>query len=141
MSRPTEIRDGRWQFVKARGKKHNHVHGAMNKGEQSYAAYLEVRKIAGEIAWYGFESIKLKLADNTFFTPDFAVMDTAGYIELIDVKGRTTYKDANGLKKEKAFSMEDARLKVKIAAAQYPMFTFKTAFPSKETGGWMTEEF
>ncbi len=48
--------------------------GQMNKTESAYCQHLELRKRAGEIVWYRFEGIKLRLADNTFYTPDFAVM-------------------------------------------------------------------
>lgn len=44
--------------------------GQMNKTESAYCQHLEQRKRAGEIAWYRFEGIKLRLADNTFYTPD-----------------------------------------------------------------------
>jgi hypothetical protein len=30
---------------------------------------LEQLKYAGKILWFGFEAIKLRLADNTFYTP------------------------------------------------------------------------
>ncbi|EGX16832.1 gp8 domain protein [Escherichia coli STEC_S1191] len=50
----------------------------MNKTESAYCQHLEQRKRAGEIAWYRFEGIKLRLADNTFYTPDFAVMLATG---------------------------------------------------------------
>lgn len=43
--------------------------GQMNKTESAYCQHLEQRKRAGEIAWYRFEGIKLRLADNTFYTP------------------------------------------------------------------------
>lgn len=45
--------------------------GQMNKTESAYCQHLELRKRAGEIVWYRFEGIKLRLADNTFYTPDF----------------------------------------------------------------------
>jgi hypothetical protein len=47
---------------------------AMNKIEMAYAGRLELLLRAGKIAWYRFEGLKLRLADNTFYTPDFAVM-------------------------------------------------------------------
>lgn len=34
--------------------------GQMNRTEAAYAAYLERQKQIGEIAWYRFESIKLR---------------------------------------------------------------------------------
>lgn len=51
--------------------------GQMNATERAYGQLLELRKRAGEIAWYKFEGLKLRLADNTFYTPDYAVMPTA----------------------------------------------------------------
>ena len=36
--------------------------GQMNKTESAYCQHLELRKRAGEIAWYRFEGIKLRLA-------------------------------------------------------------------------------
>ncbi len=79
--------------------------GQMNKTESAYCQHLELRKHAGEVAWYRFEGIKLRLADNTFYTPDFAVMLTTGEMELHEVKG---------------FWTDDARVKTKVAADQYP---------------------
>lgn len=101
--------------------------GQMNKTEQAYAAHLEQRKQAGEIAWYKFEGIKLRLADNTFYTPDFAVMGVGGEMEMHEVKG---------------FWRDDARAKIKIAADLYPFrFIAVQAAPKKAGGGWTIEEF
>lgn len=88
---------------------------------------LELRKRAGEIAWYRFEGIKLRLADNTFYTPDFAVMLATGEMELHEVKG---------------FWTDDARVKTKVAADQYPFrIIVVTVKPKKAGGGWNIEEF
>jgi hypothetical protein len=81
----------------------------MNKTEQAYAERLEVRRQTGDIAWYGFEGIKLRLADKTFYTPDFAVMLPDGGIEFHEVKG---------------FMRDDAAVKIKVAAEQFWMFRF-----------------
>jgi len=48
--------------------------GQMDKSEAAYAAFLESEKHAGRVLWYRFEGLKLRLADNTFYTPDFAVL-------------------------------------------------------------------
>lgn len=101
--------------------------GQMNKTEASYAAFLSDELHVGRIQWFKFEGVKLRLADNTFYTPDFAVMADDGVIELHEVKG---------------FWTDDARAKIKIAADIYP-FRFK-AFklaPKKNGGGWSVEEF
>lgn len=101
--------------------------GQMNKTESAYCQHLEQRKRAGEIAWYRFEGIKLRLADNTFYTPDFAVMLATGEMELHEVKG---------------FWTDDARVKTKVAADQYPFRIIGvTKLPEKAGGGWKVEEF
>lgn len=100
--------------------------GVMNKTEASYASHLEALK-GSEIAWYKFEGVKLRLADNTFYTPDFAVMRNDGQIELHEVKG---------------FWQDDARVKIKVAADMYPFkFIAVKVKPKKDGGGWSVEEF
>ena len=61
--------------------------GQMNKAEAAYAATLAQRQHAGEAAWFKFEGLKFRLADNTFYTPDFAVMLSDGALEAHEVKG------------------------------------------------------
>lgn len=79
------------------------------------------------MAWYRFEGIKLRLADNTFYSPDFAVMRADGQMELHEVKG---------------YWRDDAKVKIKVAADQYPMrFIAVKALPKKQGGGWVVEEF
>jgi len=82
----------------------------MNKAEQKYAQQLELMKRAGEIMDYRYERIKLKLADNTFYTPDFFVI----------------YKDRFEFHEVKGFWEDDARVKYKVAQEQFPFFDFKT---------------
>lgn len=101
--------------------------GQRNKTEAAYEAMLTMLQHAGEVAWFKFEGIKLRLADNTFYTPDFAVMLASGQMELHEVKG---------------FWQDDARAKIKIAAELYP-FRFLAAKPKakKDGGGWEIEVF
>ena len=101
--------------------------GAMNKTEAAYDAYLELRYRAGEIVWRRFEGLKLRLANNTFYTPDFAVMLADGTLECHEVKG---------------FWTDDARVKIKVAASMYPFrFIAIKAQTKREGGGWSVEEF
>jgi len=80
--------------------------GRKNKTEAAYELeVLEPQLHAGEILFYRFEAIKLRLADNTFLTVDFPVITAAGELEFREVKGRWT---------------DDARAKIKVAAAQFP---------------------
>ena len=103
--------------------------GEMNKTERAYSQRLELLLRAGEILWYRFEAIKLRLADNCFLTVDFAVMDKNNMLELHDVKG-SPY-----------LFTDDAKVKMKVAASQFPL-VFKVVFPvaKKLGGGWHVEE-
>ena len=99
----------------------------MNRTEAAYAQRLELQRQAGEVVWFKFEGIKLRLADATFYTPDFAVMLAAGELQLHEIKG---------------FWQDDARVKIKVAADQYPMqFLGVTARAKKDGGGWSYEWF
>jgi hypothetical protein len=101
--------------------------GTLNKTEQAYAAYLALLKAAGEILWFEFEAVKLRLADNTFYTCDFAVMAADGVMEMHEVKG---------------FWTDDARVKIKVAASKFPFrFRAMKAKAKKHGGGWEVEEF
>lgn len=101
--------------------------GTMNKTEAAYAATLDARRYSGEVAWFKFEGVKLRLADNTFYTPDFAVMLANGALEMHEVKG---------------FWQDDARVKIKIAADLYPIcFVAVRAKTKKEGGSWEFEKF
>lgn len=95
----------------------------MNKTEAAYCETLRLRQLAGEIDWFKFEGIKLRLADKTFYTPDFAVMASDGVIELHEVKGHWE---------------DDARVKIKVAAAAFP---FRFIGVKKAGTGWSFEQF
>lgn len=101
--------------------------GQLNKTEQSYANYLSTLQAVGGILWHKFEGIKLRLADNTFYTPDFFVMKPDGMLECHEVKG---------------FWRDDARAKIKIAASIFPLkFIALRARSKSNGGGWDIEEF
>jgi predicted nuclease of restriction endonuclease-like RecB superfamily len=80
----------------------------MNGTEARMARDLELRKRAGDILDYQFEAVKLRLSDNTFYTPDFFITH-ADHFEVLEVKG---------------FWRDDARVKIKVAAQMYPYFKF-----------------
>lgn len=101
--------------------------GTMNKTEAAYEAHLCGLWKANEILWYKFEAIKLRLADNTFYTCDFAVLASDSVLELHEVKG---------------FWQDDARVKIKVAASLYPFrFVAVKVIAKKHGGGWKREEF
>jgi len=104
--------------------------GEMNKTEAAYKERLLSLLHEGEILWFKFEGVKLRLADNTFYSPDFAVLNKSGEIEMHEVKGaRVIFQD-------------DAKVKIKVAAELYP-FKFIAAFPipKKKGGGWEFDEY
>lgn len=98
----------------------------MNKTETAYDGHLWA--LRGRLyVWHRFEGITLKLADDTRYTPDFIVQTVSGAIELHEVKG---------------FWRDDARVKIKVAAALYPFrFIAVTSQSKKDGGGWKVEEF
>lgn len=101
--------------------------GQMNKTEAAYSAHLALLSHAGKILWHKFEVVKLRLADNTFYTPDFAVLQSNGMLAMHEVKG---------------FWQDDARVKIKVAASLYPfIFVAVTQRTKKRGGGWEMEEF
>lgn len=109
--------------------------GHMNKLEAKYAEYLEAERVARRVLWWKFEGIKLRLADNTFLTVDFAVLPaqfdlgerSPGALEMHEVKG---------------FMQDDAAVKLKVAADQYPFrFVLVRARAKKDGGGWDLKEY
>lgn len=101
--------------------------GAQNKTEAEYGRLLEARKQTGEIEWYAFEGITFKLADDTRYTPDFAVMLTGGEMEMHEIKGRW---------------MDDAKVKIKVAAERFPFrFIAVHKIDKKDGGGWRYEQY
>lgn len=96
----------------------------MNKTEQAWADQLELAKRAGDVLDYKFEAVKLRLADNTFYTPDFFVVLADTTIRVDEVKG---------------FWRDDARVKIKVAAEQFPWLRFQAV--SRKKKQWRTEQF
>jgi hypothetical protein len=124
------MRRNRWMKGRARPR---HVPGTMNKTEEAYAAHLTEQVALGNIAAWMFEPIRLRLASNTHYTPDFLVQCNDATMELHEVKACR----ASG-----AFLCEDdARVKIKVAAELYQMFGFIMAgkLPRKSGGGWRFE--
>ena len=76
----------------------------MNKWETMYSDELMQRKMNGEIEWFGYEAIKIRLAKATTYTPDFSVVLADGSLEFHEVKG---------------YWRDDARVKIKVAAEMF----------------------
>ncbi len=82
-----------------------HKPGQMNKTEARYCdEQLELFLRMGLIREYQFERMKFRLADKTFYTPDFFVL-RSDTIEFHEIKGGGPIED-------------DAMVKFKVTAAQ-----------------------
>lgn len=99
--------------------------GVMNKTEQKYAHHLESLKIRGEIQYYAFDSIKFRLANKTFYSPDFIVLKANGQLEAHEVKGHWE---------------DDARVKIKVAASMHPI-PFVAVYLNSKNNSWEFENF
>lgn len=104
--------------AKATGKSRT---SGMNKTECDYARHLELLQRAGELRSFAFEPWKLRLADRTFYTPDFVVVLPNGEIECHEVKG---------------FMRDDAAVKLKVAAELHP---FRFVLAKRVRGQWITK--
>jgi hypothetical protein len=96
--------------------------GQMNKTEAAYDQHLWSQR-GKQVIWHKFEAVKLRLADKTFYTPDFMVLADDSVLEMHEVKG---------------FWQDDARVKIKVAASLYP---FRFIAVTRNGGSWKSEEF
>lgn len=97
--------------------------GEQNKTEAAYAAYLELRRRAGEVLWYCFDAVSLRLGRNLHYRPDFLVQLADGTLECHEVKGHWA---------------EDSRVKIKAAAEKFP---FRFLAVKKTRSGWEEDAF
>jgi hypothetical protein len=100
--------------------------GKMNKTEAAYAQLLEAQQSAGAILGWRFHALRVRLADNTFYEPDFLVMTAARELQIHEVKG--------------AFTTDKGQLKVKLCAEVLPWFRVMKCSKGKD-GSWSIQEF
>lgn len=115
------VRKGRWH---AKGRKP----GEMNKTETRYSQHLEERVARGEVLRWDFEPERLKVADGSWYCPDFRLLMPDGEIHFHDVKG---------------FPEPVGRVKIKVCAEQHPMYLFFEVRKQlkKDGGGWEITPF
>lgn len=82
----------------------------MNKTEAAHAQDLELRRRAGEIEAWLWEPLRLKLAPDCTYEPDFMVLMKDGAVEFHEVKG--------------GFITDDGLVKLKVAAERFNWFRF-----------------
>ena len=97
----------------------------MNDYERAYVdEVLDPLLRARRIVRWDFQPCKLRLADNSFYTPDFRVVNINHFVEFHEVKG---------------WWREDARLKIKYAAEAHPyvfLAIMVKKVAKKRGGGW-----
>jgi hypothetical protein len=89
----------------------------MNRTEAAYAHILKLRTLAGEILHYDYEPERLRLADNTYYVPDFRVIMVDHTIEFHEVKAVTVAGQM--------LCEDDARVKFKVAAETHWMYGWR----------------
>lgn len=99
--------------------------GYRSSSEALFAAILEARRRTGEIVWFKYEPITLRLAKKTSYTPDFVAIDKMGAVVIYEVKG---------------FMRDDAMVKLKVAADLFPWCVFVLAKAKKSRGKQYFEE-
>ena len=116
------------KYKVARGRTVRRQAGEMNKTELRY--YNEVllfEERAGKYLKVWFESYTFKLASNCRYTPDFVVQLPNGELEIHEDKGHWE---------------DDALVKIKVAAEQFPFRFMAVSLNSKrDGGGWLVREF
>ena len=103
--------------------------GQMNKTEAAYARYLMAQQATGDVLWWAFEGLTLRLGNRCSYTPDFVVQRADRSIELHEVKGA------------RAIFRDDARAKTRISASVFP-FRLMAVYPTDSACcAWDIEEF
>jgi len=98
--------------------------GTMNRTEERYAAHLDLLKKNGKIAKWWFGEHKVRLANKTWYQPDFLIKDPEGYWEWHEVKG--------------GYWEDDAAVKTKVTSDLYWDIPVKVVREIK--GGWSTKD-
>ena len=109
------------------GRAHgSHTNDQMNGVEQRHLEeIIQPAVAAGEILWWEFEQIRFRLADRTWYKPDFVLQLRNGRMLIHEVKGQH-WED-------------DARVKIKVCAEKFKKWTVRAW---QWTGTeWKVEEF
>jgi len=91
-----------------------------SRTEAAYAARLNTLRLSGEISAWRHHSIRFRLADGTWYTPDFEVV-TPECKEIHEVKG---------------FMREAARVRFRAAADLWPEYKWVVVSLDPRTKQW-----
>lgn len=99
--------------------------GKMNRTEARFARLLDAMHAAGTIRAWAFEAEKFRLADRTWWTPDFRVTLPDGRNAFVEVKARTRGGSVRWT--------DDGAVKAKTAPELHPCAFFLASYGD---GGW-----
>jgi hypothetical protein len=100
--------------------------GVMNKLEQKFSLHLEAKRIRGDIEFWRYEPIRIRLADGAWYTPDFLVITNDGRTQVFETKG---------------FWREAARVRIKVAADKFRGSGWEFLGAQYLKGAWVYERF
>lgn len=100
----------------------------MNSLERDFAIWLASHP---EVAWSAYGRSKLRLADNTWYTPDF-------WFQLVGC-AKNHYVEVKG--SWNAPHQDDSKVKIKVAAEENPQCRFWVALRSRKSDPWMLQEY
>lgn len=98
----------------------------MTLTEERYALILEQRRRVGEIDRWDYEPVKLRLADRTYYAPDFRVILSDGTEEFHEVKPANWDRIPN---------QDMSNVKIKVAAEHHPYVFLRAVEIPKRMGG------
>ncbi len=109
--------------ARARGQKKPRK---MTAAEREYLEHLKLGVEAGELLAAGYERFRLRLTDDTTYTPDFDLIEKDGAVVFVEFKEtRRVGSSLPGVKIYAPFWEDDSRVKFKLAAELYPHFAFR----------------
>jgi hypothetical protein len=99
----------------------------MTAAEREYLDHLRLGVEAGELLEAAYERFRLRLADDTTYTPDFDLIEKDGAVVFVEFKETRRVSSAitRLLPRYAPFWEDDSRVKFKLAAELYPHFAFR----------------
>jgi len=93
----------------------------MNKLERHYSWFLDGLVESGVVTRYRFGEVKVRLADKTWYSPDFQVWLHYGRVVMVETKG---------------WCRDDAAVKFKVARERYSEYQWMMVGRSKGKWEW-----
>ena len=96
----------------------------MNKTEKAFAQLLDLKFKAGELLWWEYEPMNLRLGVKCYYRIDFMVMEKSGRLVAYEVKGKWE---------------DDALVKIRTAAEKFPWPFIAVSWLKNDRGDFVWE--